>query len=230
MTKRRMFGKQSKGQRKKPIAGGIREFESKRVLAHSVGKLMRRMRLQDKADEIIRRNKLATSEGGRAILRLGLQKAFLQGLWKTGKRGDIATQNERAMFQLIRDAETIRSAVWCAFTESTAIKKTENVFSAVAEIMQIAQSEFKGSKQGRLRYLKKIEQDARTSVALIKSELARGAVGHAESLNERQLLRVAGIGEKMIAALSEKLPADSKTGIELIENIVRTELGEKRND
>ncbi len=226
-----MFGKQSKGRGKKPITRGIRGFESnKGVLAHSVGKLMRRMRLHDLADDIIKQNKLATSEGGRAILRLGLQKAFLQGLWKTGKRGDLATPNERAMFQLICDAETIRSALWCAFTDRTAIKKTGNVFSAVAEIMQRAQSEFNGSKQRQLQYFKKIEQNARASVALIKSELASGAVGHSESLNERQLLLVAGIGEKMIETLSAQLPADSKTGIALIENIVKTKLGESRND
>ena len=231
MAKRQMSGGQSRGRGRKSIKRGIIKFKSdKGALAHGIGEMMRKMRLHDLAGEIIQQHKLAESPGGRAILRLGLQKAFLQGLWKTGKRGDIATQGEKAMFQLIADAETIRIAVWRAFTEHTSIEKTENVFSAVAEIMQRAQSEFKGSKKNLLQYFERIEQDARANVALIKSELASGAVGHAERLNERQLLRVAGIGEKMIETLSEKLPADSKTGIELIENIVKTKLGESRND
>lgn len=230
MGEKRMFGKPfKKGGKKKPLRG-IREFKSNGTLARAIGKMMRGMRLHDLAGDIIRANKLAPSEGGRQILRLGLQKAFLQGIWRMGKRGDIASQGEKAMFQLICDAETIRSAVWCAFTERTTIKKTENIFSAVAQTMQIAQSEFKGSKPKRLQYFKTIEQNAKASVSTIRSEIAGGTVGHAESLNEKQLLWVARIGEKMIEMLSAKLPADSKTGMALIENIAKTKLGESRND
>jgi hypothetical protein len=173
---------------------------------------------------------LAESPGGRAILRLGLQKAFLQRLWKTGKRGDIATQGEKAMFQLIADAETIRIAVWRAFTEHTSIEKTENVFSAAVQIIQKARSEFRESKPEIQKYLETIEENARANLAIIRREATFGGPGHAESLNEAQLLRTAMIGETMIKKLAEKLPADSKKGIELIENIVKTALGEKRND
>ncbi len=213
------------GVKKSPL---IKKFRSRTVLARSVGEMIREMKLDSLADSIIADYGLAASQGGRQILKLALQRAFLKGLWGYGKRGEIAGPNERAVLGLIGNAETIRGGIWAGFSRPIKVADAAKLYSAVLKIAQKAKIAFGGRHKKYLQLLEAIEKKAKENAAGIKTEMVKSSGGHIVAINEKELLWIAQQGESVIKMLSEKLPADSRTGLALVEKIVKAKLGGKR--
>ena len=213
-----------KRQRKMQTRLDLKKARAERIKAFEAR--LEKLKMPAMAKDMIKIYDLPANPQGRSILRLELQRGFLQSIAK-----ELAAKKQRLPFKeqfclgLITDAGKIQLILWKYAYGGIPLRQAHEMYSSAARILKNANIAVRGDKELMEGFGKEGRNVAKTAEEL-RREISRGTQGKVKPESPKELLQIAEAGEDMAMHAFDYLPEYAQTGLEKIEKIIESEMEE----